>query len=224
MKPNKLFLVRHGESEGNVNKSIYAEKPDYTLELTEAGKNQAYEAGKRLKAMIGDETVFFYVSPMWRTRTTFEEIAKSFDKSKITYREEPRIREQEWGHLRTQDESKIVEKARDAYGTFYYRIPDGESAADVYDRISDFFGTLHRDFLKSDFPQNTVIITHGMAIRLFLMKWFHWTVEEFELLANPSNCAIVEFVRDDTGKYKLISDVKKWDSTFHNYSRPVKID
>lgn len=38
MKPNKLFLVRHGESEGNVNKSIYAEKPDYTLELTEAGK------------------------------------------------------------------------------------------------------------------------------------------------------------------------------------------
>lgn len=33
--------------------------------------------------------------------------------------------------------------------TFYFkRIPDGESAADVYDRVSDFFGTLHRDFEK----------------------------------------------------------------------------
>jgi len=46
---------------------------------------------------------------------------------------------------------------RDAYGTFYYRIPDGESAADVFDRVSDFFGTLNRDFRKENFPQNAVI-------------------------------------------------------------------
>ena len=76
---------------------------------------------------------------------------------------------------------------RDAYGTFYYRISEGESGADVYDRVSDFFGTLHRDFEKPDFPANALIVTHGMTLRLFLMRWFHWTVEEFEQLANPGS-------------------------------------
>ncbi|MBK7311908.1 MAG: histidine phosphatase family protein [Sphingobacteriaceae bacterium] len=121
----------------------------------------------------------------------------------FTYLEEPRIREQEWGHLRTPEEGKKVEADRDTYGTFYFRIPDGESAADVYDRVSDFFGTLHRDFEKSKYPYNAIIITHGMSIRLFLMKWFHWTVEEFELLANPANCDIVLLERHGDEKYVL---------------------
>ena len=223
MKPHRIILVRHGESEGNIDKSIYGVKPDYTLELTVEGRKQAFEAGQKISEIVKNESMFFYVSPMWRTRSTFEEIAKSLDRSKIEYREEPRIREQEWGHLRTIEEGKKVEEIRDAYGTFYFRIPDGESAADVYDRISDFFGTLHRDFRKDNYSQNAIIVTHGMAIRLFLMKWFHWTVEEFELLANPKNCEIVILEQDLNGKFRLKSDVKKWDDTFHNFKRPIQL-
>jgi broad specificity phosphatase PhoE len=223
MKPHRIILVRHGESEGNIDKSIYGVKPDYTLELTAEGRKQAFEAGQKISEIVKNESMFFYVSPMWRTRSTFEEIAKSLDRSKIEYREEPRIREQEWGHLRTIEEGKKVEEIRDAYGTFYFRIPDGESAADVYDRISDFFGTLHRDFRKDNYSQNAIIVTHGMAIRLFLMKWFHWTVEEFELLANPKNCEIVILEQDLNGKFRLKSDVKKWDDTFHNFKRPIQL-
>ncbi len=223
MKPHRIILVRHGESEGNIDKSIYGVKPDYTLELTADGRKQAFEAGQKISEIVKNESMFFYVSPMWRTRSTFEEIAKSLDRSKIEYREEPRIREQEWGHLRTIEEGKKVEEIRDAYGTFYFRIPDGESAADVYDRISDFFGTLHRDFRKDNYSQNAIIVTHGMAIRLFLMKWFHWTVEEFELLANPKNCEIVILEQDLNGKFRLKSDVKKWDDTFHNFKRPIQL-
>ncbi len=223
MKPHRIILVRHGESEGNIDKSIYGVKPDYTLELTADGRKQAFEAGQKISEIVKNESTFFYVSPMWRTRSTFEEIAKSLDRSKIEYREEPRIREQEWGHLRTIEEGKRVEEIRDAYGTFYFRIPDGESAADVYDRISDFFGTLHRDFRKDNYSQNAIIVTHGMAIRLFLMKWFHWTVEEFELLANPKNCEIVILEQDLNGKFRLKSDVKKWDDTFHNFKRPIQL-
>ncbi len=223
MKPHRIILVRHGESEGNIDKSIYGVKPDYTLELTAEGRKQAFEAGQKISEIVKNESMFFYVSPMWRTRSTFEEIAKSLNRSKIEYREEPRIREQEWGHLRTIEEGKKVEEIRDAYGTFYFRIPDGESAADVYDRISDFFGTLHRDFRKDNYSQNAIIVTHGMAIRLFLMKWFHWTVEEFELLANPKNCEIVILEQDLNGKFRLKSDVKKWDDTFHNFKRPIQL-
>ena len=78
-----------------------------------------------------------------------------------------RLREHEWGHLRTVEECIEIEKLRDDYGTFYFRIPDGESAADVYDRVSDFFNTLYRDFEKKDYPDNAIMITHGMGIRLF---------------------------------------------------------
>ena len=37
MKPQRIILIRHGESEGNINKEIYTQKPDYALYLTNKG-------------------------------------------------------------------------------------------------------------------------------------------------------------------------------------------
>lgn len=209
MKPSKIILIRHGESTGNIDRQVYAEIPDYKLPLTEAGKEQALDCGKRLKKITREETCFFYVSPFWRTRETFQQIRTSFKDELIGFQEEPRIREQEWGHLRSVEESKRVDIERDNYGTFYYRIPDGESAADVYDRVSDFFGTLQRNFEKEEFPENCIIVSHGMTIRLFLMKWFHWTVEEFESIRNPKNCAIIVLEKTKNNKYKLTTDIER---------------
>lgn len=225
MKPEKIILFRHGESEGNVDKNVYNEKPDYALNLTEQGLSQAKVAGEQLVKLIGSnksEEVFFYVSPLFRTRQTFEQIAKSFD-GKVNYREEPRLREQEWGHLKSTDDCKAIDIARDSYGPFYYRIPDGESAADVYDRISDFMSTLYRDFDKVDYPKNTVLVLHGMSLRLFLMRWFHWTVEEFEKLENPENCKMVVLsLNKQTNKYELNS-LLKIKNPIHNFQSPIKI-
>jgi broad specificity phosphatase PhoE len=210
MKPHRIILVRHGESEGNIDQNTYAVKQDYKLLLTPEGAAQADEAGKKLKALIGDERVMFYVSPLWRTRMTFEHIAKHFDKTSYRWKEDPRLREQEWGHFRDLKANIQIDDERNKFGTFYYRIKDGESCADVYDRVSDFFHTLYRDFEKQYFPQNTVLVTHGMTIRMFLMRWFHWTVEEFETLRNPKNCEIIVMEQDiATGKYKLVTELKR---------------
>jgi broad specificity phosphatase PhoE len=224
MKPKRIILIRHGESVGNIDKTIYGRVPDYALELTEKGKQQAQEVGNVLKSIVKDESLFFYVSPMWRTRTTFEQIAGLFPRNQFRYTEEPRIREQEWGHLRTQQESIPIEADRDKFGTFYFRIPDGESAADVYDRVSDFFGTLHRDFEKPDWPQNTIIVTHGLTIRLFLMRWFHWTVEEFEMLANPKNCEMFVLKKNGSEKYELEQEMRKHDKIDHTFQRPIRLE
>ena len=70
MKPKRIILIRHGESEGNINEGIYAIKPDYQLRLTEKGFEQAENCGKQLKEITKDENCFFYVSPLWRTRDT----------------------------------------------------------------------------------------------------------------------------------------------------------
>lgn len=210
MKPNRIILVRHGESEGNIDRSTYAVKPDFKLVLTEEGKQQASEAGKILRKITGDESIMFYVSPLWRTRMTFECIAQHYDVSTIKWKEDPRLREQEWGHFRDLKANIQIDDERNKFGTFYYRIKDGESCADVYDRISDFMHSMYRDFEKLDFPSNVVLITHGMTLRLFLMRWFRWTVEEFETLRNPKNADIIVMELDKvSNKYKLLTGLKR---------------
>lgn len=216
MKPDRIFLVRHGQSEGNANKEAYATTPDYALQLTPLGEQQAEEAGKRLKAIIGwEQAVQFYVSPFWRTRQTYAGIRKSFpipDHDLYKYYEDPRLREQEWGQNMESREGykEKVEEYRDSYGHFYYRFRDGgESCADVFDRVSDFMNTMFRDFQKKDFPRNCVIVTHGMTMRLFIMRWFHCSVEEFESWGNPKNCEHLLLERGEGEKYRLVTPLRK---------------
>jgi len=224
MKPKRIILVRHGESDGNVNKNIYAYKPDYALVLTEKGKMQARLAGDSVWRRIGNETIMFYVSSFHRTRMTAQEMFKAFDRNLIQMREDPRLREQEWsGALRvgmTSESQKEMEAERDAYGHFYFRFKGGESCADVYDRLSTFLDTLHRDFEKPNFPENVCIVTHGMTVRVLLMRWFHMTVEEFERLRNPHNCAQIVMELQDDGKYKIVTPLVKYDKPSHPYQMP----
>jgi broad specificity phosphatase PhoE len=214
MKPERIFIVRHGQSQGNVNKEIYKTIPDYALQLTDLGRQQAVDVGQRLHQIVGDSSIQFYVSPFWRTRQTYAEIRKSFPSIvKCKYYEDPRLREQEWGNRVDEDGisrfNEKIEEYRDSYGHFYYRFRDGgESCADVYDRVSDFMNTMHRDFIKKNFPRNAIVVTHGMTMRLFLMRWFHSSTEEFESWGNPVNCGYYLLERGDNEKYKLVAPLR----------------
>ena len=222
MKPKRIILIRHGESEANVDKYLFGRVPDYTIELTEKGQIQAQEAGKRLKELVGDESLYFYVSPFWRARSTFEGVAASFPQTQFRYSEEPRLREQEWGYLRCQEDFDKICRERREYGTFYYRIPGGEAGSDVYDRINDLLGSLYRDFSKDGFPENCVLVTHGLAIRLFIMRFFHLTVEEFERMQAPKNCDLVILELQEDGHYRLTTEMA-YSTESLRYSRPINI-
>ena len=102
-----------------------------------------------------------------------------------------------------------IRQERDEYGTFYFRIQDGESGADVFDRTSTFLETMYRDFNKPDYPENTLIVTHGLTLRIFLMRWLHWSVEEYENVKNPKNCEVLILEQNSAGKYELITPVRK---------------
>lgn len=222
MKPKRIILIRHGESEANVDKYLFGRVPDYTIELTEKGRRQAQEAGQRLKELVGEESLYFYVSPFWRARSTFEEVAASFPREQFRYSEEPRLREQEWGYLRCQEDFDKICRERREYGTFYYRIPGGEAGSDVYDRINDLLGSLYRDFAKQEFPQNCVLITHGLAIRLFIMRFFHLPVEDFERMTAPKNCDLVILELQKDGHYQLTTEMA-YSTEPLRYSRPIKL-
>ncbi len=209
MNPKRIILVRHGESEGNADRSNYETIPDYALNLTSTGESQAISAGKEIQGIIGGESVYSYVSPYYRTRQTLDGIQSIISKNIERSLEDPRIRELDWGHLRHPDDNEEIIRERNSFSTFYYRIPDGESGADVYDRVSTFMETMYRDFDKEDYPENSLIVTHGMTLRLFLMRWFHWSVEEFENLRNPKNCQVVVLERNTGNKYKLVSEIER---------------
>nr|GEX94762.1 phosphoglycerate mutase-like protein AT74H [Tanacetum cinerariifolium] len=147
--PKRIILIRHGESEGNRDNSTYTTIPDHQITLTPQGITQARHAGTQIQRVVSNNNnnavdkdddnwrVYFYVSPYVRTRSSLREIAKAFPrKSVIGVREECRIREQDFGNFQVTEKMKDIKESRQKFGRFFYRFPEGESAADVYDRVS----------------------------------------------------------------------------------------
>lgn len=208
MRPQRIVLVRHGEAEGNVDETVFERKPDHTLALTDRGRAQCARAAEVLEDLFGEEGVQAYVSPYARTRETFELLRPRL--RCVAVYEEPRLREQDWGNF--QDGAHIAQQKeeRNRFGHFFYRLANGESGADVFDRVSGFFETLHRDFARTDYPENALLVTHGLTMRLFLMRWFHWTVAHFEALENPENAGVVVLVRGADDRYVLETPLRYW--------------
>eukprot|EP00928_Gymnodinium_smaydae_P017042 TRINITY_DN16483_c0_g1_i1.p1 TRINITY_DN16483_c0_g1~~TRINITY_DN16483_c0_g1_i1.p1 ORF type:complete len:397 (+),score=81.72 TRINITY_DN16483_c0_g1_i1:213-1403(+) len=199
-RPRRLIFVRHGESEANVNRKITATVPDHVLHLTAKGRQQAIDAGKILKDLMGDESVKFVYSPYVRTRETLNGILQSWNDSPVkpTCREDVRIREQEYGNYDSPD-IKSYHKEKKEFGPFYYRFLGGESPADCYDRASSFIESLYRSWLDNQ-SANLVIVSHGMMILVILMRLFRIPIDEFDTLDSLKNCELVvcERPEDDT--------------------------
>ncbi len=54
--PKRIILVRHGQSEGNVDEAAYGRTPDSQISLTLEGNEQAKLLGKKIKAIVGNGT------------------------------------------------------------------------------------------------------------------------------------------------------------------------
>ncbi|KAF5606086.1 hypothetical protein FPCIR_187 [Fusarium pseudocircinatum] len=221
-KPRLIILVRHGQSEGNKNREIHQTVPDHRVKLTPEGWNQAHDAGRRLRSLLRpDDTLQFFTSPYRRTRETTEGILESltsdegspspFRRANIKVYEEPRLREQDFGNFQPcSAEMERMWQERADYGHFFYRIPNGESAADAYDRVSGFNESLWRQFGEDDFPSVCVLVTHGLMSRVFLMKWYHFTVEYFEDLRNINHCEFLIMRKQENNKYILENKLRTW--------------
>ncbi|EAW09579.1 acid phosphatase DET1 [Aspergillus clavatus NRRL 1] len=222
-KPRMIILIRHAQSEGNKNREIHQTVPDHRVKLTPEGHRQAREAGCKLRGLLRpDDTIHFFTSPYRRTRETTEGILESltsdipspspFPRNTIKVYEEPRLREQDFGNFQpcsAEMERMWLERAD--YGHFFYRIPNGESAADAYDRVSGFNESLWRLFGEKECASVCVLVTHGLMTRVFLMKWYHWSVEYFEDLRNINHCEFVIMkLNPDSGKYALQNKLRTW--------------
>jgi len=209
----RIFLVRHGQSISNVNARIYAEMSDHVIPLSDAGRQQASDAGAFLRKYLGklprDESfsaVRMWTSPYRRTRETADEIQGAIgDAVALDRREHINLCEQQFGlfdgvpdeelPIRFPNEHAHYQKCVNHEGKFWARVPLGESRFDVAVRVRETFGTFLRDAERWQY-KNIIVICHGVTLRAFVMQWLHLTPEWFEAEGTPGNCWI-RLIDDD---------------------------
>jgi broad specificity phosphatase PhoE len=191
-----IKLLRHGESEANIGQTDPRQVGDSNIRLTLRGRRQARAAGKRIGSDFLDGALV-YSSPYTRTRETrhYALLGAGLDPDDIKVYEDPRLREIEIGYADSEEQLEM----RRTHGFFYYRFDGGESAADGFDRLSTFLESMMRQ-VKRKKSKRALIVAHGFAIRVFIMRFFHLTVEEFLQLDNPDNCDVITIAHKKTLK------------------------
>jgi broad specificity phosphatase PhoE len=182
-----IKLVRHGQSLANVGEVRGQDVGDQNVALTPLGHQQARDAGGRIGSDFIASAIVFS-SPFLRTRQTLAGVLAGAGVSPATVRiyEDPRLREVEHGYADVEPQRALQQ----VHGAFFYRFHGGESPADCYDRTSGFMESLMRQAERKK-ADRALIVTHGLAIRCFVMRFFHLTVEQFESMMNPKNCDVI---------------------------------
>ncbi len=241
--PRRLIFIRHGQSEGNVDETLYTKCPDSNIRLTKLGWEQAKMSGKILRKHVlkqKNASIHFIVSPYIRCMETFHGLVSAWcnpnqfshikdEKVRlrlwyqklaemgITFNEDPRIREQDFGNYQNRETIKKAKAERHKFGIFYYRFPNGESASDVFDRISTFFDSLWRSFCSNP-SKNYVLVTHGISIRVLLARYFRYTVDQFNVLVS----FIMIFITFMSSSLLNHHHEKPQRVTFHHHTYPQK--
>lgn len=181
----ELYLVRHGQSEGNISRTNEGWNRG---RLTELGRRQAQAVGVRLAAVEADAIIH---SDLVRAQETAQQIAKHHPDTPLLASEMLR----EWN---------IGIYAGTPYGTIFQKIEaSGIAKLDFPieggETISEFKGRVERaiDEIKTQYAHDTVIIvTHGGFIlnaMLYLLDLPDERFAEFD----PENTGVAYLTVDD---------------------------
>jgi hypothetical protein len=55
-----------------------------------------------------------------------------------------------------------------------------------------------------------ILVTHGLCSRVFLMAWYHYSVEFFEDLRNINHCEFLVMKHSPNGRYVLQNQLRRW--------------
>ena len=195
-----IYIVRHGETNANVNGYLQGWTND---PLNENGKSLAEITGKGLKGIKFDCCIS---SPLIRARETAEIILKeSGNDIPITF--DDRIKEiymGEWERKKFRpgereiDEEQVKLFFTDPFAFAGY--PGGENMYQVCDRTQDFL----KELVRRDDGKTYLVTTHGFALRAML-NYLYEDPSDFWHGHVPYNCA-VNIVEGKNGTGILIAD------------------
>ena len=211
--PDRLWIVRHGESAGNVARDAAqaARLPridigcrDVDVPLSELGMTQADTLGRWFASMPADTRPdVLLVSPYLRARQTAEAIIGAGglapDASSLVADE--RLREKEFGILDRltrygiEEEQPQQAELRKIMGKFYHRPPGGESWCDVILRLRSALDTisLHHG------SRRVLVVGHQVVV--LCMRYLLEGLDEEGILAvdrlgDVANCGVTEYAYD----------------------------
>jgi broad specificity phosphatase PhoE len=167
MSVQKVFLIRHGETDFNRNHRLQGSMP---VPLNANGHLQAEALGLYLKHHPIDA---LFSSPLTRARQTADLIGQALN---LAVQDEPRMGEIAFGDkfegLTMPD---IKEKYPDEYrmwksGDLSYVVPNGESRHSVQKRMTDAW----EDLTSNTDYETIALVSHGSALKIFLRSMFHY--------------------------------------------------
>ena len=160
MKPHRIFLLRHGETEGNVARRFQGQ---LDTPLTERGVAQARKYGQVLISLLAEEPAFRIIaSPQGRTLHTAKLICFELGLDTAVIESEPRLMEFHFGHWQglTAEEIEIRDpeawQARKA-AMWHHQVPGGESYLQVAGRVGSWL---------AEAEGCLVVVSHGAAGRV----------------------------------------------------------
>jgi broad specificity phosphatase PhoE len=241
--PERLWIVRHGESAGNVARRAAYEaglaridiaQRDVDVPLSALGEEQACALGGWFGAMAPDERPDIVVtSPYLRARQTAQIISEcggvSADLPEFAVDE--RLREKEFGILDQLTTSGIrahhpdQAEFRRILGKFYHRPPGGESWCDVILRLRSAMDTigLHHS------GRRVLIVGHQVVV--LCLRYLLENLSESEVLAidaqgDVANCGVTEYRFDETqGKYgRLVLERYNFVAPLERAGAPVTVE
>jgi broad specificity phosphatase PhoE len=234
--PERMWLVRHGQSQGNVARDVADEAGlheigidvrDVDVPLSELGFRQAEAAGRWFAQRPPEERPEIILSsPYLRARQTADAICKAGALAGAPARTtiDERLREREFGifdRLTTIGiRDRFPEEAahRSRLGKFYHRPPGGESWADVILRLRSMLNTINLHYCD----RRVMVVCHQVVV--LCMRYILEELDEQQILAIDKqaevlNCGICgyEFEPDTKGLCKPSLEV--W-----NYGVPLEAD
>jgi broad specificity phosphatase PhoE len=212
-----MWLVRHGESIGNVANAdaqkagagrLKLDIRDPDVPLSDTGRTQAEALGIHLASLPEDERPTSVLSsPFARALTTAQLATAGLD---VRVRTDERLRERDFGAFDGMTGAGIREHypdeagRRDMLGKFYYRPPGGESWADVALRIRSLLAT---EALRQD-CERLLVVAHQAVIMVF--RYVLEELTEQELLAvdrdeQVANASLTRYEMNAAGELELVS-------------------
>ncbi|MBD1147952.1 2,3-diphosphoglycerate-dependent phosphoglycerate mutase [Pelagibacterales bacterium SAG-MED31] len=188
---NKLILLRHGQSQWNLENRFTGWK---NVPLTEKGEYEAKKAGELIKKhQINIDRVFSSV--LERANRTAEIAIKQaglnnlFESNKWLIVKSDKLNERDYGDLVGLNKQETADKFgkdqvhiwRRSYDT---PPPNGESLKDVVERVSPYFRENIKPFIEKG--KNILIAAHGNSLRAMMIELEMYKPEEISSIELPT--------------------------------------
>ena len=188
---NKLILLRHGQSQWNLENKFTGWE---NVPLTEKGELEAKKAGQIIKKH-NIHIDYVFSSVLERANKTAEialkeaELKNLWDNDKLLMTRNENLNERDYGDLVGLNKKETAEKFGKEQVQIWRRSfnvapPNGESLKNVLDRVSPYFKNNIKPLLDQN--KNILIAAHGNSLRAMLIQLGMYKPEEISSIEIPT--------------------------------------